>query len=73
MKRIFIFFIVIALVYFAKPLWEEPVSKYVDISFLEPVDEKVASLLTKESLTNAFQYVGDATDKAVLFFNSKLK
>jgi len=71
MKRIFLFFIFIALIYFAKPLWEEPVSEYVDISFLEPVDKKIASLLTKESLTDAVQYIGDTTDKAILFFNSK--
>ena len=59
------------MLYFAKPLWEEPVSNYIDISFLEPVDEKIDSLLTKESLANAVHYIYDTADKAVLFFTSK--
>ena len=50
MKRLFLFILFIAALYFTKPYWEKPVSQYVDISFLEPVDEKIDALLTKESL-----------------------
>ena len=52
-----------------KTLWEEPVSQYVDISFLEPVDEKIDALLTKESLNTAIRYISDTTDKAVVLPN----
>ena len=52
MKRLFLFILLIVAIYFAKPLWEEPVSKYVDISFLKPVDEKIETFLTSESVSN---------------------
>ncbi|MFJ7935079.1 CAP-associated domain-containing protein [Sporosarcina sp. NPDC096371] len=72
MKRFFFFILFIAALYLAKPLWEEPVSRYVDISFLEPVDEKVGTLLNKESVDTAIRYIADTADKAVLYLTSKL-
>ncbi|WP_203248221.1 CAP domain-containing protein [Sporosarcina beigongshangi] len=71
MKRLFFFILFIAALYLAKPLWEEPVSRYVDISFLEPVDEKIASLLNKESVDTAIRYIADGADKAVFYLTSK--
>ena len=67
MKRLFLFILFIAALYFTKPYWEEPVSQYVDISFLEPVDEKIDTLLTKESLNTAIHYISDTADKALSY------
>ena len=72
MKRLFLFILFIFILYTAKPYWEEPVSHYVDISFLEPVDEKIDALLTSESLNTAILTITDTVDKAVLFFNFKI-
>ena len=71
MKRLFLFILFIFILYTAKPYWEEPVSHYVDISFLEPVDEKIDALLTSESLNTAILTITDTVDKAVLFLTSK--
>jgi len=71
MRRLFLLIILIAGVYFAKPYWEEPVSRYVDISFLQPVDEKVDSFLASNSVTTAIRSINDTVDKAVLFLSSK--
>lgn len=71
MRRLFLFILLIIVIYFAKPYWEEPVSKYVDISFLEPVDEKVDSFLEGDSVTTAIHYINETVDKAILFFSSK--
>ena len=71
MRRLFLFILLIATIYFAKPLWEEPVSKYVDISFLEPVDEKVETFLASDSVANVVYYFNDALDKVVFFLSSK--
>lgn len=71
MKRLFFFILFIAALYLAKPLWEEPVSRYIDISFLEPVDEKIGSLLNKESVDTAIRYIADSVDKAVFYLTSK--
>ncbi|WP_438313434.1 CAP-associated domain-containing protein [Sporosarcina sp. FA9] len=72
MKRLFLFVLLISVIYLAKPIWEEPVSKYVDISFLDPVDEKIQSYLTKESVYTVVQYIGETTDKALHLLTSKL-
>lgn len=71
MRRIFMFILLLATIYIAKPLWEEPVSKHIDISFLEPVDEKIEAYLTSDSVTTTIHYFGDTVDKAVLFLSSK--
>lgn len=77
MKKFFTLLLLISLIYFSKPLWEEPVSAYVDLStvdsILEPVDKKVASFLTSESLESAAKYISQSANKAVLFISSKMK
>lgn len=71
MKRLFLFILFIAALYFTKPYWEEPVSQYVDISFLEPVDEKIDTLLTKESLDTTIRSISNTIDKALSYLTSK--
>ncbi|WP_338653832.1 CAP-associated domain-containing protein [Sporosarcina psychrophila] len=71
MKRLFLFTLFIAALYFTKPYWEEPVSQYVDISFLEPVDEKIDTLLTKESLDTTIRSISNTIDKALSYLTSK--
>ncbi|WP_252504622.1 CAP-associated domain-containing protein [Sporosarcina sp. Marseille-Q4943] len=71
MKRIFQFIIFIVALYLAKPLWEEPVSKYVDLSFLNPVDEKIENVLEKEPVVSAMNSILNAADKIFLYISSK--
>ncbi len=71
MRRLFLFILFIAALYFTKPYWEKPVSQYVDISFLEPVDEKVDALLKSDTLNTVIHYISNATDKAVFYLASK--
>lgn len=72
MKRLFFLILLIIAIYIAKPLWEEPVSRYVDVSFFEPVDEKVETFLNSDFLSTTVRYVSEGVDKAVLFLSSKL-
>lgn len=71
MKRIFLFIIFIVALYLAKPLWEEPVSKYIDLSFLNPVDKKVENVLEKEPVTSAMNSILKTADKIFLYISSK--
>ncbi|MBD7983839.1 serine protease [Sporosarcina sp. Sa2YVA2] len=71
MKRILLFVILIVGIYIAKPLWEEPVSKYVDLSFLDPVDAKIDSMLNKESITSAMSSIRDTVNDVTIFITSK--
>lgn len=72
MKRLFLFLLFIAVLYTAKPYWEEPVSRYVNLSFLEPVDEQINSFITSDSIDSTIRFVTDATDSAILFLTSQL-
>ena len=63
MKRIFLFIIFIVVLYLAKPLWEEPVSKYIDLSFLNPVDEKIEDVLDNEPVTSAMSSILDTANR----------
>src|SRR3954470_8919241 len=71
MKQLFLFILFIAALYFTKPYWEESVSQYVDISFLEPVDEKIDTLLTKESLDTTIRSISNTIDKALAYLTSQ--
>ena len=71
MRRLFLLLLLIATIYFIKPLWEEPVSRYFDISFLEPFDEKVETFLTSESVISAIDSINGTVDKAYYFLSSK--
>lgn len=70
MKRLFLFILFIAALYFTKPYWEEPVSQYVDLSFLESVDEKLDTLLTKESLDTTIRSISNTIDTALSYLTS---
>ena len=70
-KRFFLFILLILTIYIAKPLWEKPVSQYVDLTFLEPIDEKFETFLTSDSFTAVVQYISETTDEAIHFVLSK--
>ncbi|MGG0668342.1 CAP-associated domain-containing protein [Sporosarcina koreensis] len=71
MKRILLFIIFIVALYLAKPLWEEPVSKYIDLSFLNPIDEKLEAIWEKEPVASAMDSIFNTADKIFLYISSK--
>ena len=73
MKRLFLLILFILLIYIAKPIWEEPVSKYVDISMFDKVDDKVRTFFENESISTAVRYVSETADKAVLLLSPQSK
>lgn len=71
MKKLILFILLLATVYIAKPYWEEPVSQYVDLSFLDPVDEKLENVLTIETIENTFDTLRTATQELIGIVSSK--
>ena len=71
MKRIFLFIIFIVVLYLAKPLWEEPVSKYIDLSFLNPVDEKIEDVFDSEPVTSAMSSILDTANRFFTYISTK--
>lgn len=72
MRKIVSLLIIIVAIYIMKPIWEKPVSHYIDLSFIEPVDEKVDALITSKPFTTAVYTISNATDKVVHFIVSKI-
>ncbi len=71
MKRFFIIILLLSVTYLAKPLWEAPVSQYVDLAFLEPVDETIDEILTSDPVVAVVRYVNDTTDQLLTFISTK--
>lgn len=71
MKRIFLLLILIVGIYIAKPLWEEPVSRYIDLSFLNPLDEKIESVMEKEYVASTMSSIRETVNQVVLYLTAK--
>ncbi|WP_040285546.1 CAP-associated domain-containing protein [Sporosarcina koreensis] len=71
MKRLFLFILLLAAIYLAKPFWEEPVSKYADLSFLDPVDEKLEGIISKDTIESTYHTLRDATEELIGIVSSK--
>lgn len=71
MKRFLLFILLIAAIVFAKPYWEEPVSQYVDLSFLDSVDEKLTTVMNKDTIESTIDTLRTATEDLVGIVSSK--
>lgn len=56
MRKIGWFLLFVLAIFFTRPLWEEHATKYVDLSFLEPVDEWIDSIEVGQYLDEAKTY-----------------
>lgn len=63
MKRFFIFLLIVGLLYSAKPYWEKPISNYIDLDFLTPVDDSIDQLMASEPFVKTVHFVNDAIKK----------
>ncbi|WKA58967.1 CAP domain-containing protein [Planococcus shenhongbingii] len=53
MRKVFWIIILLVLVYFARPLWEDKASEYVDLSFLDAVDQRIDQVANGPTVTDA--------------------
>lgn len=70
MKRLFLFLLILFAAYSAKPYWEESISKYIDLSFLEPVDETIENVTTSAPFKIVVDSVSKTVKRAVDYFIS---
>ncbi|WP_301107499.1 CAP domain-containing protein [Sporosarcina sp.] len=70
-KRLFQLLFLIVILYAAKPLWEGPMSKYVDLSFLDPLDARVESVLDEEMVESVLDYTKQSITTIVSFVSNK--
>jgi uncharacterized protein YkwD len=63
MKKIGWFLLLVLVIFFSRPLWEEHASEYVDLSFLSPVDEWIDSLEVGQYLNEAKAYWAEIKDE----------
>jgi len=53
-RKLLLFLILIVAVFISKPLWEDEVSPYVDVSFMDTISNKVMSVVDTPTISNAF-------------------
>lgn len=70
MKKIIWLFFLLVILLFSKPLWEDSASEYVDLTFLAPVDEWVASLEIDQYVNVAKAYWMEIKDEPTVKVSS---
>lgn len=70
-KRLFQLLLIVIILYVARPWWEGPLSTYVDLSFLDPLDERVETVLDDDRVESAFDYTKQSITSVVAFFADK--
>ncbi|MDN7243254.1 CAP-associated domain-containing protein [Planococcus sp. N028] len=61
LRKIFWLLLLLVLVYMARPLWEEKASEYVDLSFLDAIDQAVESISESPEVEKALGSAKDFT------------
>ncbi|WP_052654675.1 CAP domain-containing protein [Planococcus massiliensis] len=61
MRKVFWLVVLLVLLFFARPLWEEKASEYVDVSFLESIDEMIEQVAGNPSITKAVDQAKEFT------------
>ncbi|MET3574513.1 CAP domain-containing protein [Bhargavaea ullalensis] len=62
MRRLLSLILLAVLVFLARPLWEGPVSRYVDLSFLDRFDAAIADFRDKPAVNEAIGKIGDGAE-----------
>lgn len=60
-RKVFWLVVLLVLLFFARPLWEEKASEYVDVSFLESIDEMIEQVAGNPSITKAVDQAKEFT------------
>ncbi|WP_432353336.1 CAP-associated domain-containing protein [Sporosarcina sp. A2] len=71
MKRLFLFVLLLVALFLSKPYWEEPVSKYVDLSFLDSIDETLEDIVNKDTIESTIDTLRNATKDLVGIVSDK--
>ncbi|ALS79845.1 CAP-associated domain-containing protein [Planococcus kocurii] len=63
MRKLFWLIVVLLAVFFARPIWEEPVGEYVDLRFLDSVDRTVENIVEHPEVSQAFEEAKNFTSR----------
>ncbi|RNF39173.1 CAP-associated domain-containing protein [Planococcus salinus] len=63
MRKIFGVIVLLIVVFFARPLWEEPVGKYIDLGFLDSIDQAIEQVKSDSEVTEALDGARAFTDR----------
>lgn len=63
MRKLFWLMILLLVVFFARPIWEEPVGEYVDLSFLDSVDRTIENITDDPEVSQALDGAKNFTSR----------
>lgn len=62
-RKLFWLMILLLAVFFARPIWEEPVGEYVDLGFLDSVDRTIENITEDPKVSDALDEAGNFTSR----------
>ncbi len=62
-RKLFWLMILLLVVFFARPIWEEPVGEYVDLSFLDSVDRTIENITDDPEVSQALDGAKNFTSR----------
>lgn len=62
-RKIFWIVVLLVLIFFARPLWEEPVGEYVDLEFLDSIDQALDQVRSDPEVTEALNGAKEFTSR----------
>ncbi|ANU08980.1 serine protease [Planococcus antarcticus DSM 14505] len=63
MRKLFWLMVLLLAVFFARPIWEEPVGEYVDLSFLDSVDRTIENVTEDPEVSRAMDGARNFTSR----------
>lgn len=60
-RKLFWLMVLLLVAFFARPIWEEPVGEYVDLSFLDSVDRTIENIAENEEIASVLDKAQDFT------------
>ncbi|SIT88636.1 CAP domain-containing protein [Edaphobacillus lindanitolerans] len=62
MRRLLSLILLVVLIFLARPLWEGPVSRHVDLTFLDRIDTAISDFRDKPAVNEAIGKIGDGAE-----------
>lgn len=66
MRKFLLLIILVVAVFISKPLWEDKVSSYVDVSFMDSISDKVLSAVDTPTISNAWDSFQDTITAMII-------
>ncbi|TDL31740.1 serine protease [Jeotgalibacillus sp. S-D1] len=73
MRKLLLFVLLVVAVFISKPLWEEKVSPYVDLSIMDTISDRVMSAVDTPAVSDAFDSFQDTITSMIITIDDAIQ